>query len=440
MTDLFEPTLSDDSDCGLSAAGLPLAERLRPTTLSDVLGQDHLLGPNAPIGRMLAAGRLSSIVFWGGPGTGKTSIARLLADAAGLRFKSISAVTTNVSELKSVFAEAKMLAESGKRTALFVDEIHRMTKSVQDQLLAPIETGVIVLIGATTEHPAYELNNAIQSRTSVLILKQLESAALEELLLRAEALMGKALPITAEARESLLAQAQGDGRFLINQAESLFAMELPEPLDIAGVSEALGARLPNGDKDREYHFDMVSALQKSVRGSDPDAALYWFAQMLERGEDMKFILRRLTIMASEEVGVADPQALAQCIAARQAYEFLGSPEGEYAVAQAIVYVSTAPKSNATYLAYHAARELAKATPGVYPPINIINHPTARLAKERGYIYDHDLDGAFSGQNHWPEGVGRRKLYRPNARGLEAQIAKRIEHWDGIRDEKSASLP
>lgn len=435
MTDLFEPTVSNDSDRCLSSANVPLAEMLRPTALSDVLGQDHLLGPNGPIGRMLAAGRLSSIVLWGGPGSGKTSIARLLADAAGLRFRSISAVTTNVSELKSVFAEAKMLAESGKRTALFVDELHRMSKSIQDQMLAPIETGLIVLIGATTQHPAYELNSAIQSRTSVLIVKPLETPALEELLKRAEALVSKPLPITPEARESLLAQAQGDGRFLINQAESLFAMELAEPLDIAGVSEALGSRLPNSDKDREYHYDLISALQKSVRGSDPDAALYWFAQMLERGEDMKFILRRLTIMASEEVGVADPQALAQCIAARQAYEFLGSPEGEYAVAQAIVYVATAPKSNATYLAYHAARELAKATPGVYPPINIINHPTARLAKERGYIYDHDVEGAFSGQNHWPEGFSPQKFYKPNARGLEAQIAKRIEHWDGLREEK-----
>ncbi len=434
MTDLFTAT-DDTADTSKVIADAPLAEILRPSVLSDVLGQAHILGPTAPIGRMLAAGSLSSIVFWGPPGTGKTTISRLLAEAVGLRFKSISAVTTNVSELKSVFAEARMLAETGKRTVLFVDELHRLTKAIQDQLLAPIETGIITLIGSTTEHPAYELNNAVLSRVSVLILKTLDADALEALLCRAEAHLGRSLPVTSDARKSLIELAQGDGRFLINQAEILFNLHIEEPLDTDGISSALGTRLPNADKDRDYHYDFVSAFQKSIRGSDPDAALYWFAQMLERGEDMKFILRRLTIMASEEVGVADPQALAQCIAARQAYEFLGSPEGEYAVAQAIIYVATAPKSNASYLAYHAARNLAKATPGVYPPINIINHPTARLAAERGYVYDHDVDGAFSGQNHWPESVGRQKLYHPNARGFEAQILKRIEHWNNTRDQK-----
>lgn len=437
MTDLFNAASAGVGTQSEIEADMPLAERLRPNNLKDVIGQDHVLAANAPLGRALTAGHIPSIVFYGPPGTGKTTIARLVADAVGLRFKAISAVTANVAELKSVFAEARMLANSGKQTVVFIDEIHRMSKSTQDQLLGPIESGLIIMIGATTQHPSYELSSAVLSRVSVLILKTLDAAALNELLVRAETFMGRPLSITPEAREALVQRAQGDGRFLLNQAENLFRMNLDEPLDIDGISAALGTRLPNGDKDREYHYDLVSALQKSVRGSDPDAALYWFAQMLERGEDMKFILRRLTIMASEEVGVADPQALAQCIAARQAYEFLGSPEGEYAVAQAIVYVATAPKSNATYLAYHAARELAKATPGVYPPINIINHPTARLAKERGYIYDHDVEGAFSGQNHWPDGISSHKFYNPNPRGFEAQITKRIEHWDDIRKSKQS---
>lgn len=436
MTDLFTAP-ADPSDTSNANANAPLAEILRPTTLRDVLGQEHIMGPTAPIGRMLAAGSLSSIIFWGPPGTGKTTISRLLAEAIGLRFKSISAVTTNVSELKAVFAEARMHAETGKRTVLFIDEIHRLTKAVQDQLLAPIETGIITLIGSTTEHPAYELNNAVLSRVSVLILKTLDAEALEALLCRAEAHHGRSLPATSDARQSLIELAQGDGRFLINQAEILFNLQIEETLDADGISSALGTRLPNADKDRDYHYDFVSAFQKSIRGSDPDAALFWFAQMLERGEDMKFILRRLTIMASEEVGVADPQALAQCIAARQAYEFLGSPEGEYAVAQAIIYVATAPKSNASYLAYHAARSFAKATSGVYPPINIINHPTARLAAERGYQYDHDLEGAFSGQNHWPDAIKPQTFYEPNPRGFEAQIAKRIEHWNAIRLQRRA---
>jgi putative ATPase len=300
-----------------------------------------------------------------------------------------------------------------------------------------MEDGTIVLIGATTEHPSYEINNAILSRASVLILKPLEEKALELLLCRAEDVEERHLPLTKEAREALIHRSQGDGRRLLNAAEVLLSTDLSEPLDPDQMARLLGAALAKGDKDRDFHYDRVSALQKSLRGSDPDAALYWFAQMLEAGEEMKFILRRLQIIASEDIGMGDPMAMLQVTAARQAYEVLGSPEGEYAVAQAIVYLATAPKSNATYLAYHAARQLARETPGAYPPQNIINHPTPRLARERGYIYDHDVEGAFSGQNHWPDevGRGRRKLYNPNPRGFEAQVAKRIEHWDGIREQK-----
>lgn len=411
----------------------PLAERMRPTRLEDVVGQEHLTGPQGLIDRMVAAGRLQSIILWGPPGTGKTSLARLLADLTGLRFVSISAVTTNAKEMKAVFAEAAMHAGTGRGTCLFVDEIHRLNKAQQDQFLAPMEEGHVTLIGCTTEHVAYELNDALLSRAKVLRLRSLGANALEEIARRVEARLGSPLPLTPEARQAVIDGANGDGRNLINQLEAVLQAGTSLPLTVDDLPSVLGVGLWRSDRDRDFHYDRVSAFQKSVRGSDPDAALYWFAQMLEAGEDMRFILRRLTIMASEEVAMADPMALLQCVAAADAYERLGSPEGEYAVAQAIVYVATAPKSNAVYRAYHAARALARETGDVYPPDHIINHPTAALARERGYRYDHDFEGAFSGQSFWPDAVGRRQVYHPGPRGLEAQIGRRLEHWAALRE-------
>tara|TARA_B100000929_G_scaffold214052_1_gene171009 strand:+ start:4860 stop:6197 length:1338 start_codon:yes stop_codon:yes gene_type:complete len=427
MSDLF----SSAPDAG--EAVKPLAERMRPTSLADVIGQEHLTAPAAPIGRMVAAGKLQSLVLWGPPGTGKTSLARLLANLVGLRFVAISAVTTNAKEMKAVFAEAEMHANTGKGTCLFVDEIHRLNKSQQDQFLGPMEAGHVTLVACTTEHVAYELNDALLSRAKVLKLAALGPEALTTIMQRVEARMDRTIPLDNEARQALIDGANGDARHMINQIEAVYDADPAEPLTIADLPSVLGVGMWRSDRDRDYHYDRVSAFQKSIRGSDPDAALYWFAQMLEAGEEMQFILRRLTIMASEEVAMADPMAILQCTAARQSYDTLGSPEGEYAVAQAIVYVATAPKSNAVYKAYHAARALARETGDVYPPDRIINHPTANLAKERGYKYDHDFDGAFSGQSFWPDSVGRRQVYNPSPRGFEAQIGKRLAHWASLRD-------
>lgn len=431
MEDLFASSAPKEAEAETDAIA-PLAERLRPKTLSEVIGQDHITGADAPLGRMIANGRLQSIILWGGPGSGKTSIARLLSDLTSLRFKAISAVTTNVAELKAVFAEARMHATSGKGTCLFVDEIHRLSKSLQDQLLGPVEAGYVTLVGCTTEHVAYELTDAMRSRTMTLRLNALAPDSMERILLRAEAKLGIDIPLTQKARQAVIHDANGDARRLINQIEAILAAGPMAPLGMEDLPRILGANIWRSDKDRDFHYDRVSAFQKSIRGSDPSAALYWFAQMLEAGEDMKFILRRLTVMASEEVGMADPQALLVCIAAREAYNAIGSPEGEYAVAQAIVHVATAPKSNATYKAYHAARKLVRETGDAYPPENIINHPTEALAKARGYQYDHDLPGAFSGDDFWPVTIGRHALYMPNARGFEAQVAKRLEHWNSLR--------
>lgn len=432
MSDLFS-AMTDGNDAGGADAVKPLAEKVRPDTLEDVIGQEHLTAPNAPLGRMIAAGRLQSMVLWGPPGTGKTTLARLLAGLTDLRFVPISAVTTNAKEMKTIFAEAEMHARSGRGTCLFVDEIHRLNKSQQDQFLGPMEAGHVTLVACTTEHVAYELNDALLSRAKVLKLVPLEKDALNRIVDRIEKYVGSTLPLEDEAREAIITAAGGDARQMINQVEAVLNAAPSRPLAVSDLPSILGVGIWRGDKDRDWHYDRVSAFQKSIRGSDPDAALYWFAQMLEAGEDMHFILRRLTIMASEEVAVADPMALLQCIAARQAYDTLGSPEGEYAVAQAIVYVATAPKSNAVYKAYHAARALARETGDIYPPERIINHPTAALATQRGYRYDHDYPGAFSGQNFWPDTVGRRKIYHPNPRGHEAQIAKRIDYWDGLRE-------
>ena len=413
----------------------PLADRLRPTTLAEVVGQDHLTGPDGAIGRQVAAGKLSSLILWGPPGTGKTTIARLLADAVGLRFESISAVFSGVADLKRVFAAARDAATLGQRTLLFVDEIHRFNRAQQDGFLPYVEDGTITLVGATTENPSFELNAALLSRAQVLVLHRLDHRALCELLDRAEAAEGRTLPLTADARDALVASADGDGRFLLNQAETLFAVDIADPLDPQALAALLHRRMPVYDKDREGHYNLISALHKSLRGSDPQAALYWLARMLVAGEEPLYVLRRLVRFASEDVGLADPQALVQCLAAKDAYDFLGSPEGELAIVQACLYLATAPKSNAAYKAQKAAWKSARDTGSLMPPMNIVNAPTKLmkgLGYGKGYAYDHDAEDGFSGANYWPDAMTPATLYAPVDRGFEAKIAERIAHWDALR--------
>lgn len=413
----------------------PLADRLRPTTLADVVGQGHLTGPEGAIGRMVAAGKLSSMILWGPPGTGKTTIARLLADAVGLRYAQISAVFSGVADLKKVFAEAREHGRLGRKTLLFVDEIHRFNRAQQDGFLPYVEDGTVTLVGATTENPSFELNAALLSRSQVLILHRLGADALDELLARGEALEGRPLPLTEAARAALVASADGDGRFLLNQAETLFSIQLPEPLDPAGLSSLLQRRVAVYDKDREGHYNLISALHKSLRGSDPQAALYYMARMLTAGEEPLYVLRRLTRFASEDIGLADPQALVQCLAAKDAYEFLGSPEGELAIVQACLYLATAPKSNAAYKAQKAAFRSARETGSLMPPPSILNAPT-RLMKDigygKGYAYDHDQQDGFSGANYWPEEMTPARFYEPTGRGFEQRIAERMAWWDERR--------
>ncbi|MDE2303339.1 MAG: replication-associated recombination protein A [Sphingomonadales bacterium] len=412
----------------------PLADRLRPRALGEIVGQQHITGPEGAIGRMVAAGRLASIILWGPPGTGKTSIARLLADAVGMRFVAISAVFSGVADLKKAFAEAELAARAGQRTLLFVDEIHRFNRAQQDGFLPYVEQGTVTLVGATTENPSFELNAALLSRAQVLILHRLDAAALGELVARAEALAGP-LPLTDEARAALIAAADGDGRFLLNQAETLYAARLAAPLDAAELGKFLQRRVAVYDKDREGHYNLISALHKSLRGSDPQAALYYLARMLTAGEEPLYVLRRLTRFASEDIGLADPQALVQCLAARDAWEFLGSPEGELAIVQACLYCATAPKSNAAYLAQKAAWAAARETGSLMPPAHILNAPT-RLMKDigygKGYRYDHDAEDAFSGADYWPEGLAPRRFYAPGGRGFEKRIAERMAWWDDQR--------
>jgi putative ATPase len=437
MADLFAP---DPSAQPLSEppADAPLADRLRPRALDAVIGQEHLTGPEGAIGRMVAAGRLSSMILWGPPGTGKTSIARLLADAVGLRFVGISAVFSGVAELKKTFAEAREHARIGWRTLLFVDEIHRFNRAQQDGFLPYVEDGTVVLVGATTENPSFELNAALLSRAQVLILNRLDSNALDRLLARAETIEERPLPLEADARAALIASADGDGRFLLNQAETLFSIDLPEPLDPAGLAALLHRRVAVYDKDREGHYNLISALHKAVRGSDPQAALYYLARMLTAGEEPLYLLRRMVRMASEDVGLADPQALVQCLAAKDSYDFLGSPEGELAIANALIYLATAPKSNAGYKAYGAAKRSAKETGSLMPPKNILNAPT-KLMKTigygQGYAYDHDAEEAFSGDNYWPEDMAPQTFYTPTPRGFEAKIAERLAYWQTLREER-----
>jgi putative ATPase len=440
MADLF----ADEelpATAAVPAANAPLADRLRPTSLSEVVGQEHLTGPDGAIGRMVAAGRLASMILWGPPGTGKTSIARLLADAVGLRFVAISAVFSGVADLKKIFAEARQLAKAGQRTLLFVDEVHRFNRSQQDGFLPYVEDGTVTLVGATTENPSFEINAALLSRCQVLILRRLGHDALDELVRRAEALEQRALPVTGEAREALIASADGDGRFLLNQVETLFSVDIAEALGPAELSDLLNRRVPVYDKDREGHYNLISALHKAIRGSDPQAALYYLARMLVAGEEPLYLLRRLTRAAVEDIGLADPNALTQCLAAKEMYDFLGSPEGEIGIVQACLYLATAPKSNAAYMAQKSAWRSAKETGSLMPPMHILNAPT-KLMKTvgygKGYAYDHSADEAFSGQDYWPQGMEAQSFYEPSDRGFEARIKERLDYWNERRKELQQS--
>lgn len=432
MNTLFEAAGMDEG------APRPLADRLRPKALEEVVGQDHLLGPKGPLGRMLAAGHLSSIILWGPPGTGKTTIARLLADKVGLHFEPMSAIFSGVADLKKVFEAARARRATGKGTLLFVDEIHRFNRTQQDSFLPVMEDGTVTVVGATTENPSFELNAALLSRAQVMVLNRLDDAALEELLVRAETYYDAPLPLDADARASLRAMADGDGRYALNLAEEVHTLAPPEPFDTAALIAAVQRRAPLYDKGREGHYNLISALHKSIRGSDCDASLYYLARMLAGGEDPLYIARRLVRAAIEDIGLADPEAVHQALAAKDVFDFLGAPEGELALAQATIYLATAPKSNASYMAFGAAKRSARDTGSVAPPAHILNAPT-RLMKELGYgdgyEYDHDAPQAFSGQDYFPEEVGRQQFYRPVERGFEREISKRLAYWRKLREER-----
>jgi putative ATPase len=436
MTDLFEAGgLPDD-------APRPLADRLRPKTLGEVVGQDHLLGPEGPIGRMVAQGRPHSIILWGPPGTGKTTIARLLSTAFKLHFEQLSAVFSGVADLKKTFDAARQRRKTGQGTLLFVDEIHRFNRSQQDSFLPVVEDGTVVLVGATTENPSFELNGALLSRAQVLVLRRLDDAALETLLERVEKHYGEKLLLNVDARASVRAMADGDGRYLLNLAEDVAALKVVKPMDSAALVAAVQRRAPLYDKSREEHYNLISALHKSIRGSDPDAALYWMARMLAGGEQPLYIVRRLVRAAVEDIGLADPQAVVQALAAKDVYDFLGSPEGEIALVQAVLYLASAPKSNAVYKAQGAARRAAEEHGSLMPPAHILNAPTKlmkNLGYGKGYEYDHEAEGAFSGQNYFPDDMKREAFYRPKDTGFEREIAKRLEYWAKLRAKKAGDV-
>ena len=421
-----------------SQAPRPLADRLRPSTLDEVVGQDHLLGPEKPIGRMRAAGTMSSIVLWGPPGTGKTTIARLLAKHTDLHFEPLSAVFSGVADLRKIFEAARGRRQAGQGTLLFIDEVHRFNRAQQDGFLPYVEDGTVILVGATTENPSFELNAALLSRAQVLVLHRLDDSALEELLVRAEGEEGKKLPLDDDARASLRAMADGDGRYQLNMAETLFALPLDKDMDTAALADAVQRRMPLYDKSQEGHYNLISALHKSLRGSDTDAALYWFARMIDGGEDPNYIARRLLRFSVEDIGLADPQALTQAMATWQAFERLGSPEGELALVQCVIYLATAPKSNAAYKAEKASKGAARETGSLSPPMHILNAPTKMmkdLGYGDGYAYDHDAENGFSGQNYFPDGMSRQRFYQPKERGFERDIQKRLDYWDKLRQKK-----
>ena len=432
MTDLFEAS-------GVHPPDAPLADRLRPRTLDEVVGQDHLLGEVGPIRRMIEAGRLGSMILWGPPGTGKTTIARLLAQAAGYQFQQISAVFSGVADLKKAFETARGRRAAGQSTLLFVDEIHRFNRAQQDGFLPFVEEGIVTLVGATTENPSFELNGALLSRSQVFVLKRLDDEALDQLLIRAEAQEEKDLPLTPEARLALLALADGDGRYLLTMSEVLFGLAGGEPLDVQALAGTLQKRAPAYDKSREEHYNLISALHKSVRGSDPDAALYWLARMLNGGEDPLYLARRIVRMAVEDIGEADPLSILVANAAKDTYDFLGSPEGELALAQAVVHLATAPKSVGVYEAYKAASKAARETGSLMPPAHIRNAPT-KLMKDlgygKGYQYDPDTPEGFSGADYFPDEMERRVFYKPKGEGHEAKVRERLERWSAMR----AALP
>jgi putative ATPase len=438
---LFDEEAAPLISPGRAARTQPLADRMRPRTLDEVIGQDHVLGSDKPIGRMVAQRRLSSIILWGPPGCGKTTIARLLAQATDLAFEPLSAVFSGVADLRRVFDAAKKRRATGGGTLLFVDEIHRFNRAQQDGFLPYVEDGTIVLIGATTENPSFELNAALLSRAQVLVLNRLSAEALEQLLAHAEGVEDRLLPLNPAARTALIAMADGDGRYVLNLAEQVFALGAVQPLDPEGLAELVQRRAPLYDKSQEGHYNLISALHKSVRGSDPDAALYWLARMLDGGEDPRYVARRVVRMAVEDIGLADPHALTVALAAWETYERLGSPEGELAIGQAVLYVSTAPKSNAAYRAFGAAKQAAKETGSLMPPKHILNAPT-RLMKDlgygRGYAYDHDQDDAFSGQNYFPEEMARQEFYKPTGRGFEKMLGERLAVWKRRRSGETGS--
>ncbi len=432
MVDLFQSAgLEND-------APRPLADRLRPQKLEDVVGQDHLIGPEGPLGRMLGSGRIASMILWGPPGVGKTTIARLVADHADMEFVQLSAVFSGVKDLREAFAAAKARRATGRGTLLFVDEIHRFNRAQQDGFLPYVEEGIVTLIGATTENPSFELNSALLSRSQVFVLKRLSDEAMIQMLEKASIEMDAPLPVTKDGQAALINFADGDGRYLLNLAEEIFSIAPDEPLGAQGVAAVLQKRAPAYDKGQDAHYNLISALHKSIRGSDPDAALYWLARMLDGGEDPLYIARRLIRLASEDIGLADPLALMIANEAMNTYRFLGSPEGELAIAHAVVHMATAPKSNAVYAAFKSAMRAAKETGSVTPPAHILNAPT-QLMKEQGYgagyEYDHDTKDGFSGQNYFPDEMERVKFYDPVGRGREAAIRERLEKWDSIRQSK-----